>query len=379
MVKKFFTDESLSTLINESKNYADSAAAKVKNDLLNGAGSAYDTLKELGDLIDDNHDAIDALETVAANKADKTHTHSFNDLQDKPFYEKEPVETIIIPETTFTGTSKVISANISSLTIGETYSVVWDGTTYNNLVCHEVSGLAAIGASDFSFTDYPFLIGIDNGNCNIMASTNTSHTVKLTGMVSEVVPLDRKYIAEYLDAIPVYAGQKVPGVTGAEIFNDYNNNTASATHAHAEGSGTTASGTVSHAEGYETVASGGYSHAQGYKSQATGNRAHAEGQGSVASGNDSHAEGLYTIAAGDNQHVQGKNNIEDTAGTYAHIVGNGSNINNRKNAHTLDWDGNAWFRGNVYVGGENQNEGTKLITQADMQAYVNEAILGGAW
>lgn len=49
-----------------AKSYADG----IKNDLLNGAGAAYDTLKELGDLIDTNVDAIDALETVAASKAD---------------------------------------------------------------------------------------------------------------------------------------------------------------------------------------------------------------------------------------------------------------------------------------------------------------------
>lgn len=70
MAKKFFTNESFTTLIDEFKKYADAAASKVKNDLLNGAGGAYDTLKELGDLIDDNHDAIDALEIVATSKAD---------------------------------------------------------------------------------------------------------------------------------------------------------------------------------------------------------------------------------------------------------------------------------------------------------------------
>lgn len=57
----------------EAKSYADG----VKDDLLNGAGTAYDTLKELGDLIDDNQDAIDALETVAAGKADADHTHNY--------------------------------------------------------------------------------------------------------------------------------------------------------------------------------------------------------------------------------------------------------------------------------------------------------------
>ena len=342
------------------------------------AGSSAGLVKSGGDVTissgvitvnDDSHNHVisnvDGLQTVLDAKADTGHTHSFNDLQDKPFYEKDPVETVIIPQTTFTGSSKVISSDLSSFTIGETYSVVWDGTTYNNLVCHEVSGLAAIGASDFNFTDYSFLIGIDNGNCNIMASTNASHTFKVTAMIGEVVPLNRKYIAEYLDEIPVYAGRKVSGVTGAEIFNHYSSNTASASYSHAEGTGTTASGTASHAEGYETVAEGGYSHAQGYKTQATGNRSHAEGQGSIASGDESHAEGLDTIAAGQYQHVQGKYNVEDTTGTYAHIVGNGS-YNNRKNAHTLDWSGNAWFKGDVYVGGTGQDDGDKLIKQSDI-------------
>ena len=68
------TIPSISGLATET--YVNNATTQVKNDLLNGAGGAYDTLKELGDLIDDNKDAIDALEEIAAGKADKTHgTH----------------------------------------------------------------------------------------------------------------------------------------------------------------------------------------------------------------------------------------------------------------------------------------------------------------
>ena len=63
-----------------AKTYADNAAATVKNDLLNNAGSAYDTLKELGDLIDDNADAIEALETIASGKANASHTHAISDV-----------------------------------------------------------------------------------------------------------------------------------------------------------------------------------------------------------------------------------------------------------------------------------------------------------
>ena len=36
---------------------------------------------------------------------------------------------------------------------------------------------------------------------------------------------------------------------------------------------------------------------------------------------------------------------------YAQIIGNGSSDTRRSNAYTLDWDGNAWFAGNIYEGG----------------------------
>ena len=66
--------------LDSAKLYTDTAVDTVKNDLLNGAGSAYDTLKELGDLIDDNVDAIEALEAVAAGKANASHTHAISNI-----------------------------------------------------------------------------------------------------------------------------------------------------------------------------------------------------------------------------------------------------------------------------------------------------------
>lgn len=56
------------SLVNGAYGYADT----IKNDLLNGAGAAYDTLKELGELIDNNTDAIDALEIIASGKVSKS-------------------------------------------------------------------------------------------------------------------------------------------------------------------------------------------------------------------------------------------------------------------------------------------------------------------
>lgn len=65
----------------------------------------------------------------------------------------------------------------------------------------------------------------------------------------------------------------------------------------------------------------------------------------LADGVAAHSEGIGTIAIGQAQHVQGKYNLEN--GQYAHIVGNGVNEENRSNAHTLDWDGNAWYKGTL--------------------------------
>ena len=141
---------------------------------------------------------------------------------------------------------------------------------------------------------------------------------------------------------------------------------ASGNSSHAEGYGTRASGYASHAECDTTTASGNQSHAEGFNTTASEYASHAEGDSTIASGDTSHAEGYQTKASSQYQHVQGKYNIEDTANKYAHIVGNGSAYNIRSNAHTLDWNGNAWYAGDVYVGGTKQDEGNKLLSTADI-------------
>ena len=141
---------------------------------------------------------------------------------------------------------------------------------------------------------------------------------------------------------------------------------ASGQSSHAEGENTIASGHYSHAEGYNTTASNSSSHAEGFRTTASGHHSHTEGEGTIASGTDSHAEGAKTIANGNYQHVQGKFNIEDNENKYAHIVGNGDSTA-RSNGHTLDWNGNAWFKGNVSIDGTPTND-NELVTKK----YVDE-------
>lgn len=139
--------------------------------------------------------------------------------------------------------------------------------------------------------------------------------------------------------------------SGANAHAEGAGTTASGGASHAEGGQTTASNAVAHAEGSLTVASGYASHAEGYETKATGEASHAEGRKSQASGLNSHASGLNTMASSDNQTAIGKHNVEDTAGKYAFIVGNGTSTAARSNAFTVDWDGNVEASGALYANG----------------------------
>ena len=126
-------------------------------------------------------------------------------------------------------------------------------------------------------------------------------------------------------------------------------------------------GKGSFAVGSGVRATGAYSHAEGYYSLASNHSAHAEGNACYATGAYSHAEGIGTTASITAQHAQGKHNIEDTKNKYAHIVGNGTSETSKSNAHTLDWSGNGWYAGDLYVGGTSQTDANKVLSTADIK------------
>ena len=186
-------------------------------------------------------------------------------------------------------------------------------------------------------------------------------------------------------------GQLTATGIGCEIFNNYENNIASSTYAHAEGSGTkatapgahaegnstTASSTYAHAEGYSTEASGEGSHAEGEKTTASGYCSHAEGYNATASGGYSHAEGYNAVASGFYSHAGGINSEAKAEASFAHgehavsnyrggaafgisnktknalfVVGNGSPGGSyESDALVLDDGGNLWVAGSIKCGG----------------------------
>lgn len=200
------------------------------------------------------------------------------------------------------------------------------------------------------------------------------------------VTIDAKTGKLYVPSVSGGVGKDVStgSIVGAEIFNDYENNVATGNYAHAEGTETDASADFSHAEGYLSGARGIGAHAEGYFTLAQGEYSHAEGYYSEAYGDYSHVEGEDTIAKGYAQHVQGSYNIEDPDSVYLHIVGNGEDTESRSNAHTLDWDGNAWYAGKVSAGTpdspadptEDNDLATKKYVDDHSSAY--PIIIGGA-
>lgn len=301
--------------------------------------------------------------------------------------------------------------SINNISTDNPYKIIWDGQEYELQAAYDTSNkVTYIGNVNYvnmtSGGEIPFAI-VFMGSSNYVVidstvSSTTSHTLSIIGHGRTIHKLDEKFL-------PDIVGAKGIG-EGAEIFNSYGKygNIASGDYSHAEGNATTASGhDGSHAEGYDTTASGQYgshaegycttasgqsshaeggnttasggashaegsnteaskvaSHAEGYYSTASGKYSHAEGWSADATGLAAHAEGYATIAAGQYQHVQGMFNIQDTSNRYAHIVGNGTLNGSSSNAHTLDWDGNAWYQGDIYIGstsGTNKDEGSRKL------------------
>lgn len=162
-------------------------------------------------------------------------------------------------------------------------------------------------------------------------------------------------------------------------------------------------------------------HIEGASNEANGNFIHIEGLGNIANGEQSHIEGTHNIGNGYNIHVQGCYNIADTIapewvanteysiGDYIYksyvnsstpygsficiennndavftsskwkqitgsqcsdalmLIGNGLSKTDRSNALKVDWIGNMYLGGNVYVNANaDSTGGTKIATVEDI-------------
>ena len=125
-------------------------------------------------------------------------------VKNRPFYTRDTVETVLVEESTvsFADMDGVYIGQLESTfvpTVGETYKVSWDGTTYestcvNSNVLQVIGNLSIMGIG--SDTGEPFLIAVGNGNGIRIATADTSasHTFSISGTVVPIVKIPAKYI-----------------------------------------------------------------------------------------------------------------------------------------------------------------------------------------
>ena len=125
-------------------------------------------------------------------------------IKNRPFYEGDPVETVLVEESTvsFSESGGMYLAQIQSnfeATVGETYKVTWDGAAYE-CVCVDFENSLFIGnlsiAGAGSDTGEPFLMGINNGSGIVIYTkdASASHTISISGSIAEVIQIPDKYI-----------------------------------------------------------------------------------------------------------------------------------------------------------------------------------------
>lgn len=307
------------------------------------------------------------LDTIKDAKADwnQNDEAAISYVKNRPFYKHNDV---LIGTTTFTATSDKVmtrTTDNNDMTIFRVFNELQGNGRVLKMVINNKSCLFGVSFSRGWFdtripegSDIHFYVYYSEGR--EWTITIGINSVSLTS--GEIYSVEFHDITERVKTIPEeYFPDTIFYQGNAPV------NFGTGAYSTVQGQKTTASGNTSHAEGWNTTASGNSSHAEGSSTTASGYFSHAEGVKTTASGENSHAEGDHTESSGKDQHVQGRYNITDT--TSADIVGNGTSDTNRSNAYTLDWDGNAWFAGNVYVG---SRSGTNKDDRSVRLATVNE-------
>lgn len=162
-------------------------------------------------------------------------------IKNRPFYTTDPVDTVIMEESTINNWEEWSDASYGcedhsithDLVLGQSYTVVWDGTTYENLVCFNDDRNSTIGAPYGDYSVYPFgiydtydsIVGIQISSSKFAdGNTSVSHTVSIITQLENVIQLPEKYIS-YKPGLKVEGktftinNEEVTAGVGAEIFN----------------------------------------------------------------------------------------------------------------------------------------------------------------
>ena len=209
------------------KKIMESGAVGIKYEIVDslpssGKAQTIYFVKNNNSLINDYYDEYvwistsNAFEKIGSTQIDGSATQpdwNQNDdtqpdyIKNRPFYTGDPVETVLIEETTvaFENTNEgFMAARFQSTfeaTVGETYKVHWDGIVYectcvnfNDEIIIGNLSIAGVGAD----SGEPFVIAVENGSGIMIytADTADSHTISIDATVTPVVKINPKYIRD---------------------------------------------------------------------------------------------------------------------------------------------------------------------------------------
>ena len=290
------------SVLEEAKAYTDSEIA----DLINGAPTTLDTLKEIADAMAENQTVVEALDAAIGTKANKT------DIPTK-VSQLENDSGFLTEHQDLSAYAKTADLNTTVSSINTTLDTKANKTDIPTKVS-QLENDSGYLTEHQDLSEYAKTAEVPSIKVNsaVNADTVNGHTVNTD------VPADAKFTDTVPDLTP-YALKSKYGDTTIDVGRKAD--TTIGMYSTAEGYDTTASGIVSHAEGQSTTASEDCAHAEGWKTTASGKWSHAEGQDTIASGIYSHAEGCGTAASGNCSHAEGYETTSSGIGSHASGIG----------------------------------------------------------
>lgn len=146
----------------------------------------------------EHRNAVIKLDDKYQHQADWKETNSTKAsfIVNKPFGEKANTTIATIVDNLTSEDYENDNAPACNFVIGETYTVIWNGEVYENLVCHQEDGYNVI-----SNNETPFYIDDDGGNnLYISSDDDEPYTVSIIGntTVISIEPIGSKYLPEHL-------------------------------------------------------------------------------------------------------------------------------------------------------------------------------------
>lgn len=282
----------------------------------------------------------------------------------------------------------------------------WSGSQYvviaSDLALGETSGTAYRGDRGKTAYDHASAKGSAFASDLYKLTTNAQGHVTAATAVTKQMLLD--YGLANADDIASKAPIANPEFTGS-ISLGRNPSTTVGNDSVAFGSYCEASGDSSFAHGNETIASGDFAFAIGAHSEASGNNSFVFGRNNIIdNSNDiplwqpSTVYNVGDVMKRENggigycciQRHQSSSNAsswynvdsrywEQQGYNYVEIVGNGVSLSNRSNARALDWNGNEYLNGDIYVNCNSDSTGGHKVISSNYIASAStvQAIING--